>query len=88
VGVAVGDSVEVSGNITEFRPGGSSTANLTTTEITSPSVTVLSSENPIPAATVVGAGGRVPPTEVIDNDSSGSVETSGVFDPAEDGIYF
>jgi predicted extracellular nuclease len=87
-GVAVGDSVEVSGNIAEFRPGGSSTANLTTTEITSPSVTVLTSGNPLPAATVVGAGGRVPPTEVIDNDSSGSVETSGVFDPAEDGIDF
>jgi predicted extracellular nuclease len=87
-GVAVGDSVEVSGNIAEFRPGGSSTANLTTTEITSPSVTVRSTGNPLPAATVVGTGGRVPPTEVIDNDSSGSVETSGVFDPAEDGIDF
>ena len=87
-GVAVGDSVEVSGNIAEFRPGGSSTANLTTTEITSPSVTVRSSGTTLPAATVVGAGGRVPPTEVIDNDSSGSVETSGVFDPAEDGIDF
>ncbi|MGH8982882.1 MAG: Ig-like domain-containing protein, partial [Acidimicrobiia bacterium] len=87
-GVAVGDFVEVSGNIAEFRPGGSSSANLTTTEITSPSVTVHSNGNPLPPATVVGAGGRVPPTEVIDNDSSGSVETSGVFDPDEDGLDF
>jgi uncharacterized protein len=86
--VTVGDSVEVSGNIVEFRPGGSNTANLTTTEITSPSVTVLSSGNALPAATVVGTGGRVPPSEVIDNDSTGNVETSGVFDPAEDGIDF
>jgi predicted extracellular nuclease len=86
--VAVGDAVEVSGNITEFRPGGSSTANLTTTELTSPFVTVVSRGNALPAATVVGAGGRVPPAELIDDDSSGSVETSGVFDPAEDGIDF
>jgi hypothetical protein len=49
--VAVGDAVEVSGNITEFRPGGSSTANLTT-ELTSPFVTVVSSGNALPAATV------------------------------------
>ena len=32
--------------------------------------------------------GRTPPTEVIDDDSTGSVETSGVFDPANDGIDF
>jgi predicted extracellular nuclease len=87
-GVSVGDAIEVSGNVAEFRPGGSSSANLTTTELTSPSVIVLSSGNPLPAATVVGDGGRVPPSTVIDNDSSGSVETSGVFDPAEDGIDF
>ncbi|MGH3006462.1 MAG: Ig-like domain-containing protein [Gaiellaceae bacterium] len=86
--VAVGDAVEVSGDVAEFRPGGSGSTNLTTTELTSPAVTVLSSGNALPAPTVIGAGGRVPPTEVIDNDSSGSVETSGVFDPAEDGIDF
>ncbi|HEX2046023.1 MAG TPA: Ig-like domain-containing protein [Gaiellaceae bacterium] len=86
--VTVGDAVEVSGNIVEFRPGGSGSANLTTTELTSPFVTVRSSGNALPAPTVVGAGGRVPPAEVIDDDSAGSVETSGVFDPAEDGIDF
>lgn len=87
--VDIGDDVRIRGRVAEFRPGGSGgTENLTTTEITSPSVTVLSGGNALPAATVVGTGGRVPPTEVIDNDSSGSVETSGVFDPAEDGIDF
>ena len=40
------------------------------------------------APTVVGAGGRVPPTTVIEDDASGDVETSGVFDPAQDGIDF
>jgi predicted extracellular nuclease len=86
--VNVGDAVRVNGNVTEFRPGGSSSTNLTTTEIGSPTTTVLSSGNPVPPTTVVGSGGRVPPGEVIEDDASGSVETSGVFDPATDGIDF
>ena len=43
--VAVGDAVEVEGLVTEFRPGGASSTNLTTTELTSPAITVLSSGN-------------------------------------------
>jgi uncharacterized protein len=88
--VNVGDQVRVSGRVTEFRPGGAATDNLTTTEITTPglSVAVLSSGNPLPAPTVVGAGGRVPPSTVIEDDAIGSVETSGIFDPATDGIDF
>ena len=86
--VAVGDAVEVIGTVTEFRPGGSSSTNLTTTELTSPAITVLSSENALPAATIVGGGGRVPPGAVIDDDAMGSVETSGSFDATTDGIDF
>ena len=88
--VNVGDHVRVSGRALEFRPGGETTDNLTTTEITTPglSVAVLSSGNPLPAPTVVGAGSRVPPSMVIEDDATGSVETSGVFDPATDGIDF
>jgi predicted extracellular nuclease len=86
--VNVGDAVSVSGTVVEFRPGGSTTANLTTTEITGPSITVLSTGNPLPAATVVGTGGRVPPMEVIDDDATGDVETSGTFDATTDGIDF
>jgi predicted extracellular nuclease len=88
--VNVGDQVRVSGRVLEFRPGGETTDNLTTTEITTPglSVAVLSSGNPLPAPTVVGAGGRVPPSTVIEDDATGSVETSGTFDPATDGIDF
>ena len=37
--VVVGDAVLVSGTIQEFRPGGSGTGNLTTTEIVNPAVT-------------------------------------------------
>jgi len=88
--VGVGDHVSVGGRVAEFRPGGSATDNLTTTEITTPnlSVTVLSSGNPLPVPTVIGTGGRVPPSMVIEDDATGNVEESGVFDPAQDGIDF
>jgi predicted extracellular nuclease len=86
--VSVGDAVTVSARVSEFRPGGSSSTNLTTTELVSPSTSVTSSGNALPAPTVIGTGGRVPPSAVIEDDASGSVETSGVFDPATDGIDF
>jgi hypothetical protein len=86
--VSVGDLVGVGGTVAEFRPGGSGSTNLTTTEITSPSISVLSSGNALPAAIVIGTGGRIPPATVIEDDATGSVETSGVFDPASDGIDF
>ena len=86
--VALGDSLQVSGTVSEFRAGGSSSTNLTTTDIVSPSIGVLSSGNSLPAPTVIGTGGRVPPGQVIEDDATGSVETSGVFDPASDGIDF
>lgn len=83
-----GDAVEVSGTVDEFRPGGAASGNLTITEIVSPSVVIASSGNPLPAPTVIGTGGLVPPTAVIEDDASGDVETSGVFDPESDGIDF
>ena len=86
--VTVGDAVRVKATVSEFRPGGA-TANLTTTELVAPITTVLSHGNALPAATVIGLGGRMPPTSVIEDDaSSGNVETSGVFDPASDGLDF
>jgi predicted extracellular nuclease len=85
--VSVGQAVTVSGRVTEFRPGGSASTNLTTTEITSPAVTPGGPGAAV-AQTVIGAGGRVPPTSVIDDDATGDVETSGSYDPATDGIDF
>jgi predicted extracellular nuclease len=84
----VGDAVSVNARVQEFRPGGVSTGNLTTTELASPSVSVLSTGNPLPAPTVIGTGGRIPPNTIIDNDSTGSAETSGIFDPDQDGLDF
>jgi uncharacterized protein len=84
----VGDSVRVGGRVQEFRPGSPTNGNLTTTELSSPSVTVLSSGNPLPSPVVIGTGGRIPPDTVIEDDATGSVETSGVFDPDQDGLDF
>ncbi len=85
--VTVGTAVTVSGLITEFRPGGASTDNLTTTELERATV-YPGSSGPTIAPTVVGKSGRVPPNRVIDDDATGSVETSGVFQPTSDGIDF
>lgn len=53
--VAVGDSVTVTGTVSEFVPGGTSSGNQSLTEITKPTVTVVSSGNAVPAATVIDA---------------------------------
>jgi predicted extracellular nuclease len=84
----VGQSVLVSGNVTEFRAGGAGSTNLTVTEIGSPTIVVVSSGNALPAPVIIGTGGRIPPMTIIEDDASGSVETTGVFDPATDGIDF
>ncbi|MFJ9949714.1 lamin tail domain-containing protein [Kitasatospora sp. NPDC091207] len=87
--VAVGDSVTVGGTVSEYRPGGTGgTTNLTVTELTGPSVAVLAHNAPLPAATVVGTGGRVPPASVISAVTSGDVETAGSFHPATEGLDF
>jgi predicted extracellular nuclease len=86
--VGAGDAVTVTGLVAEFRPGGAAT-NLTTTELTSPAVTVTASGQPLPPAVVVGPGGLVPPATVIEDDASGDVETTATaFDPATDGLDF
>ncbi|WP_059012117.1 lamin tail domain-containing protein [Streptomyces specialis] len=88
-GRQAGDSVTVTGTVAEYRPGGTGgTDNLTTTQLTSPTVTLVSAGAALPAATLVGTGGRVPPAKVVDNDATGDVETSGTFDATTDGIDF
>jgi len=87
--VSTGDSVHVNARVAEFRPGGVNTGNLTTTELDSPAVTTLSTGNPLPAPTIVGNGGRIPPNMVIEDDAAGGdIESSGVFDPQTDGLDF
>lgn len=52
---AVGDSVTVTGTVSEYVPGGTSSGNQSVTEITRPTVTVLSGGNPVPAPVVIDA---------------------------------
>lgn len=86
--VNVGDAVMVDGTVTEFYSGGSGAGGLSTTELTNVTIAVLSSGNPLPPTVFIGNGGRVPPNQIIDNDSSGDVNTTSFFDPGQDGIDF
>lgn len=80
-GVVVGDGVSVSGTVGEFLPGGD-TSNLTTTQLASSAITQLSSGNALPATVLIGAGGVLPPSEIIDDDGFAT------FDPENDGLDF
>ncbi|QDQ29222.1 nuclease [Chitinimonas arctica] len=86
--VQVGDAVQVNGLVTEYRPGGSNAAeNLTTTEITAPTVRMISHGNALPVATVIGAAGRQAPGALI-HMGHGDVETLGVLVPSVNAIDF
>ncbi len=80
--VNVGDQAQVEGTVSEFTPGGQSSDNLSITQISSPTITTLSTGNALPAAIIIGTGGRIPPSENIDDDAFAS------FDPTTDGIDF
>lgn len=66
--VNIGDWVLVSGEIQEFFPGDMESGNLSITEIESDSITIISSDNPLPVPIILGEGGRKIPTEIIDDD--------------------
>ncbi|MGW3207427.1 endonuclease/exonuclease/phosphatase family protein [Streptomyces sp. NPDC001135] len=51
--VAAGDSVTVTGTVSEYVPGGTSSGNQSVTEITKPIVTTASTGNPVPAPVVI-----------------------------------
>ncbi|MFI2762497.1 endonuclease/exonuclease/phosphatase family protein [Streptomyces echinatus] len=51
--VAVGDSVTVTGTVSEYVPGGTSSGNQSVTEITKPAITTVSTGNAVPAPAVV-----------------------------------
>lgn len=75
--VAVGDSVTVSGTVSEYVPGGASSGNQSLTEITKPTVTVVSSGNAVPAATVVDAK-SVPDDYTAAGDTAASGSINGL----------
>ena len=78
-GVTVGDAVSVTGTVSEFA---SNPDSLSTTEINTPTTTILTHNNVLPAAVIIGADGRAIPSEVIDDDHLTS------YDPQHDAIDF
>jgi predicted extracellular nuclease len=75
--VAVGDAVSVSGTVTEYVPGGTSSGNQSLTEITRPKVTVVSGGHPVPAAVTVDAA-AVPGRYTPDGDSAANGSVNGL----------
>ncbi|MEU4271641.1 endonuclease/exonuclease/phosphatase family protein [Streptomyces sp. NPDC026092] len=53
--VAVGDAVTVNGTVGEYVPGGLASGNQSLTQISKPTVTVVSSGNPLPAPVTISA---------------------------------
>lgn len=89
--VAIGDAINLYGTVGEFIPGGASSGNLSTTQISGPIISVTSSGNDLPDAVVLGAAGRTPPTDVVISDSELPVnlqDDPGTFNPDTDGIDF
>jgi len=79
--VSVGDGINITGGVSEYRPGNRSN-DLTVTQISATEVTVTTSDLPLPEAVILGANGRMAPTENVEDDAFGS------FDPETDGIDF
>ncbi|MFF9101933.1 endonuclease/exonuclease/phosphatase family protein [Streptomyces rubrogriseus] len=75
--VAVGDAVTVSGTVSEYVPGGTSSGNQSLTEITRPTVTVVSGGNAIPAATTVSAR-SVPRAYAPEGDGAANGSVNGL----------
>ncbi|MFF4142285.1 lamin tail domain-containing protein [Streptomyces sp. NPDC001698] len=71
--VKVGDSVTVSGVVSEYYPGGYDGGIQSITEIIKPTVTVLSSGNPLPAPVVLDKN-SIPAAWSPKGDSTGSIE--------------
>lgn len=80
--LAVGDLLELSGTVSEFFPGGESSRNLSTTQLSSATITIAG-EAILPVPVLLGNGGRAAPVRNIDDDAFAE------FDPINDGIdYF
>ncbi|OKP79140.1 hypothetical protein A3842_13125 [Paenibacillus sp. P3E] len=81
--VKVADSVLVDGWVKEYKESGYADAtDLLTTEIAATQATVVSGANPLPAATIIGTGGRAIPTAII------SVGLTKELDPAKYALDF
>ncbi|MEM6973935.1 MAG: choice-of-anchor I family protein [Pseudomonadota bacterium] len=93
--VSIGDELSIEGTVVEFIPGGAGTGNLSTTQITNPTITTLSSENALPQAVILGAAGRQQSNSVVISEDEEPVnlqnavdDAANTFDPENDAIDF
>lgn len=70
--VAVGDSVSVAGTVSQYYPGGADTGAQPITELTKPTVTKVSSGNPLPAPVVLDD--KSVPDAFVPSAGGGSIE--------------
>ncbi|MFE9254460.1 endonuclease/exonuclease/phosphatase family protein [Streptomyces sp. NPDC006879] len=75
--VAVGDAVTVSGLVSEYVPGGLNSGNQSVTQITKPTVVVVSSGNALPDAAVIDAR-HVPNRYTQDGDANAEGSINGL----------
>ncbi|MGB0905837.1 MAG: hypothetical protein ACPGVJ_13155, partial [Mangrovicoccus sp.] len=73
--VVAGDEVNVTATVAEYFPGSSDDRNLPLTELTSPTVEIVSSGNALPSATILGTSGRVLPNTTIAEDDFGTYDS-------------
>lgn len=89
--VSIGDELELTGQVSEFIPGGASTHNLSITQLSLDAVEVLSSGNALPTATMLGEKGRLPSnaTVISADELPVNLQTDpGEYDPENDAIDF
>ncbi|MFF5538279.1 endonuclease/exonuclease/phosphatase family protein [Streptomyces cinerochromogenes] len=80
--VAAGDAVTVTGTVSEYVPGGTSSGNQSVTEITKPTVTTVSTGNAVPAPVVVDED-AVPDAYAPAGDSAAAGSINGLaLDPS------
>jgi len=79
--------VVLNARVVEDIPGGGY-GNLSITTLRNAEVLVISRGNDLPGPTVIGEGGRIPPTEIIDDDTNGFISEKVLFDPENDGLDF
>ncbi|MGW0467242.1 endonuclease/exonuclease/phosphatase family protein [Streptomyces sp. NPDC003027] len=75
--VAVGDAVSVNGTVGEYVPGGLNSGNQSLTQLSRPTVTVVSSGNPVPAPVAV-SGSAVPDVYAPEGDPAAGGSINGL----------
>ncbi|MEU7032161.1 endonuclease/exonuclease/phosphatase family protein [Streptomyces sp. NPDC046237] len=75
--VAVGDAVSVNGTVGEYVPGGLNSGNQSLTQISKPTVTVVSQGNPVPAPVTISAW-SVPDAYAPEGDAAAAGSINGL----------